>query len=859
MHKAFFLLIAVSFDLGNLKSAGQAILKVLSSSLSHTFSWKTLLVFVWFPIGTIFLYSQDAEHPLNRDQSGVQSRVDYDSESRLGTNYIKHLAEDQRSFWTFPAHLQRSQMKTIIPVAAITAGLFASDADFSSQLSRSPSRINRSNNISNFGVAAMVAGGGGMYLFGRFGKNEHARETGVLSSEAAIDAVVISEVLKLATQRQRPNEGNGQGHFWVGGSSFPSQHAAVAWSLATVFASEYPSPAVKFISYGAASAISIARITSLNHFPSDVFVGSTLGYFVGRQVYRQRHDRELAGASYGTFVKSHGPPSPSVTGTTFVPLDSWVYPLMDRLAALGYVNSAFEGQRPWTRQECARLLKEAAVRMEGQRDTRNSAHSEYQALLGEFSPELHDEINSNFDARVESAYVGTLGIAGSPLTDGYNFGETITNNFGRPYGEGFNGTAGSSVRFVAGPFGAYVRGEYQHGAAPMNLSPSVQQAILATDVPGAPAGSPWLVPPAATSNQFRVLDAYLSLNVKNNLLTFGKQSLWWGPSQSGPLLFSTNADPIPMFRYSRNTPYVIPLVSKLLGPLDIQLFLGQLEGYQYVSYFSKGGQFVVVGPPVQPHPWIHGEKFTFKPTPNFEFGFSETTIFGGPGYGFTGRTFLRSYSISNTGPGAPDDPGDRRSAFDFNYRIPGIRNWLTFYADSFTEDEFSPVAYPRRSAWWLGFFMPKVPGLNKLQLRAEGGYTDLPGLVCCGTFYSNAHYNSGYTNLGQIIGSWVGRQGRGIQATGTYWLSARNNVEGTFRKQAANPELLGGGTLYDSRVGTTHMLNSALQLSGYIQYERWNFPLLTTGAQSNLAVSVQLSFAPLGGITASRLLRSFQH
>ena len=119
--------------------------------------------------------------------------------------------------------------------------------------------------------------------------------------------------------------------------------------------------------------------------------------------------------------------------------------------------------------------------------------------------------------------------------------------------------------------------------------------------------------------------------------------------------------------------------------------------------------------------------------------------------------------------------------------IPGIRNWLTFYADSFAEDEFSPVAYPRRSAWWLGFFMPKVPGLNKLQLRAEGGYTDLPGLVCCGTFYSNAHYNSGYTNLGQIIGNWVGRQGRGIQATGTYWLSARSNVEATFRKQAANP------------------------------------------------------------------------
>ena len=121
---------------------------------------------------------------------------------------------------------------------------------------------------------------------------------------------------------------------------------------------------VKFLSYGAASAISISRITSLNHFPSDVFVGSALGYFVGREVYRAHHDTDLPGASYGTFVKGYtGPRSSSLTGTTFVPMDSWVYPLLDRLAAMGYIDSAFEGQRPWTRQECARLIKESTLRL----------------------------------------------------------------------------------------------------------------------------------------------------------------------------------------------------------------------------------------------------------------------------------------------------------------------------------------------------------------------------------------------------------------------------------------------------------------------------------------------------------------
>src|SRR5690242_19448086 len=45
-------------------------------------------------------------------------------------------------------------------------------------------------------------------------------------------------------------------------------------------------------------------------------------------------------------------------GTTYVQLDSWVYPAFDRLAALGYAPSAFHGIKPWTRLECARLLEE---------------------------------------------------------------------------------------------------------------------------------------------------------------------------------------------------------------------------------------------------------------------------------------------------------------------------------------------------------------------------------------------------------------------------------------------------------------------------------------------------------------------
>src|SRR5207244_2213697 len=111
-------------------------------------------------------------------------------------------------------------------------------------------------------------------------------------------------------------------------------------------------------------------------------------------------------------------------------------------------------------------------------------------------------------------------------------------------------------------------------------------------------------------------------------------------------------------------------------------------------------------------------------------------------------------------PGAANDPGDRRSGFDFTYRIPGLRDWLVLYNDSFTEDEISPVAYPRRSAMRSGIYVPKLPGVPKMDFRVEGVYTDLPNLRGAGVYYFNTRYLSGFTNEGNIMGDWVGREGQ---------------------------------------------------------------------------------------------------
>src|SRR5262249_140543 len=144
--------------------------------------------------------------------------------------------------------------------------------------------------------------------------------------------------------------------------SFPSDHSALSWSMASVIAHEYPGPLTKILAYGLASTVTLTRVTSKQHFASDAVVGSVLGWYFGRQVYRAHHDSELGGAAWGALGDRNDEQrsrDPANMGSPLVPPGSWIYPLFERLAGFGYVRSAYLGARPWTRMECARLLEEA--------------------------------------------------------------------------------------------------------------------------------------------------------------------------------------------------------------------------------------------------------------------------------------------------------------------------------------------------------------------------------------------------------------------------------------------------------------------------------------------------------------------
>ena len=536
-------------------------------------------------------------------------------------------------------------------------------------------------------------------------------------------------------------------------------------------------------------------------------------------------------AFFSTLLPAQDYPRYPAVGSTYVPLDSWIYPALERLAGLGYVQTQFLGLRPWTRFECARMVDEARDRV--REDDSNSPVPVrlYIALEKEFAEEW--EVlggGRNRRLRLESIYTRFTGITGQPLRDGYHFGQTIFNDYGRPYAEGANVVTGFSSFAAAGPFAFYVRGEYQHAPSAPPLSEQVRNVIATADaVPVQPAA------PFPSINRFRLLDTYVAMNAKNWQVSFGKQSLWWGPGRGGPLLLSNNAEPIWMLRLNRVVPFKLPSIFGWLGPVRIDSFFGKLSGHRF-----------------PPRPFIHGQKISFKLTPNLEFGFSRTVIFAGVGRPLTLRRFLRSFfSTAGTDPGDPNallnDPGDRRAGFEFSYRIPGLRKWLILYSDSLADEYPTALAAPRRAAMSPGIYLPQIPGLSKLDFRAEAVYTDVPsGASIGGKFiYWNGFYRDSHTNKGNLMGSWVGREGRGVQLWSTYWLSPQSTIQVGYRHGKVSQDFIqGGGTLNDIAVGMDLLIRPELRLSTFVQYERWRFPVLSYSGRSNLTSSVQLIYWP---------------
>ena len=255
---------------------------------------------------------QQNEQPLGESRSIAQ----------IGARFVK----DQAEIWSSPARLRFSDLQWLVPAGGFAGALFVTDKGFSKHLSQNPAKLSHYDNLSNAGVAALIGSAGGMWLLGHAKHNKHWSETGFLAGEAALNSLAVVEGMKHSLRRERPLQGDGSGAFFKsGGTSFPSVHAAVAWSVAGVLAHEYPGPLTKLMAYGLASAVSISRVRARQHFPSDTFIGGMIGDLVAQHIYSERHDPDLGGAVWESIshaFRGDGASSLGNQGSPYVPLES---------------------------------------------------------------------------------------------------------------------------------------------------------------------------------------------------------------------------------------------------------------------------------------------------------------------------------------------------------------------------------------------------------------------------------------------------------------------------------------------------------------------------------------------------------
>ncbi len=201
------------------------------------------------------------------------------------------------------AHLTPKSAAILLGWAGVTAALLTYDTNLSNRIDVEHADRHASNVASNLLIGTALGTSTIKYLVGCHNRDLHVRNNAVREWEAMGMSLASVGVMKYAFRRQRPDSFGSQGDFFrAGNNSFPSGHAATSFAWATTVASEYPGTFWPWAGYGGAGATTVLRILARAHWPSDAWVGMTVGYLTGRYLCREEKCRETPPKSENQFV-----------------------------------------------------------------------------------------------------------------------------------------------------------------------------------------------------------------------------------------------------------------------------------------------------------------------------------------------------------------------------------------------------------------------------------------------------------------------------------------------------------------------------------------------------------------------------
>ena len=164
-----------------------------------------------------------------------------------------------------------------------------------------------------------------------------------------------------------------------------------------------------------------------------------------------------------------------------------------------------------------------------------------------------------------------------------------------------------------------------------------------------------------------------------------------------------------------------------------------------------------------------------------------------------------------------------------------MRKYVTWFVDSMSHDDITPISAPRRASYRTGLYVSQIPGLNKLDFRVEAVSTD-PGVspAVGGEFaYWETIQKQGYTNNGIIMGDWIGREAKGGQAWLTYHISGNEWVQLEYLNKKTPFNFIPGGTTQNQfKASVVKRFGPQTELNAWVQYEGWKAPIYKPGLQA---------------------------
>ncbi len=229
---------------------------------------------------------------------------------RSPKGYIPSLLYNFREQITAPLKFKTKQWLITGAAVGITATLLHFDNaidKWARVQKQNHNWVNKSSPvITEFGSAYGISSVAAIGLLSAAFKKQKGVQTSLLATQALITSCAWVQLIKHLTGREDPGASyiysKKPGGQWWGPfaqydqdlpvyksvssfDAFPSGHTAAAFSIATVFASQYKNiKAIPIISYSLATLVGISRLTEHQHWASDIFVGGLIGYVCGKQV-----------------------------------------------------------------------------------------------------------------------------------------------------------------------------------------------------------------------------------------------------------------------------------------------------------------------------------------------------------------------------------------------------------------------------------------------------------------------------------------------------------------------------------------------------------------------------------------------